>query len=61
MATEVARTAQVGTLILFHHEPTYDDDKLDVMLAEAQTQFAHTYSAYEGLEIDLLMDVPTRG
>jgi len=61
MATEVARTAQVGTLILFHHEPTYDDDKLDLMLAEAQTQFAHTYSAYEGLEIDLLMDVPTRG
>lgn len=61
MATEVARTAQVGTLILFHHEPTYNDDKLDAMQAEAQTQFARTYSAYEGMEIDLLKDDPTRG
>ncbi len=53
MATEVARAAQVGTLILFHHEPTYDDDKLDIIQAEAQKLFANTYSAFEGMEIDL--------
>ena len=58
-AAEVAREAQVGMLILFHHEPTYDDDKLDELQAEAQAQFANTFSAYEGMEIDLLNNVPT--
>ena len=58
-ATQVAREAQVGMLVLFHHEPTYDDEKLDALQAEAQSQFARTYSAYEGMEIDLLKDVPT--
>lgn len=54
MATEVAREAHVRKLILFHHEPTYDDNKLDAMQAEAQTRFANTYSACEGMVIDLL-------
>ena len=54
MAVAAARAAHVRNLILFHHEPTYDDDQLDRMEAEAQKQFARTYSAYEGLEIDLL-------
>jgi phosphoribosyl 1,2-cyclic phosphodiesterase len=64
VATQVARDAQVGTLILFHHEPTYDDDKLDALQAGARAQFARSYSACEGMEIDLLADVPmvrTRG
>jgi ribonuclease BN (tRNA processing enzyme) len=54
MATEVAHAAQVRKLILFHHEPTYDDNKLDAMQAEAQSRFANTYSACEGMEIHLL-------
>ncbi len=54
MATEVALEAQVRKLILFHHEPTYDDNKLDAMQAEAQLRFANTYSASEGMVIDLL-------
>ncbi|HLZ61314.1 MAG TPA: MBL fold metallo-hydrolase [Ktedonosporobacter sp.] len=54
MAIEAARSADIGQLILFHHEPTYDDDQLDRMEAEAQKRFAHTRSAYEGLEINLL-------
>jgi len=54
MAVAVARAAHVRDLILFHHEPTYDDDQLDRMEAEARKQFARTHSAYEGLEIDLL-------
>ncbi len=54
MATEVARLAQVRKLILFHHDPTYDDNKLDAMQVEAQTRFANTFSASEGLEINLL-------
>ncbi len=54
MATEVAWAANVRRLVLFHHEPTYDDDKLDHMEIDAQTHFADTRSAYEGMEIDLL-------
>jgi phosphoribosyl 1,2-cyclic phosphodiesterase len=58
MATQVAQEAQVGTLILFHHEPTYDDDQLDQLQAGARAQFPRSYSAFEGMEIDLLADLP---
>src|SRR6202049_2329983 len=61
MATDVARAAQDGQLILFHHEPTYDDGKLGGMQADARSQFPRASSAYEGMEIDLLLDDPTRG
>ncbi len=54
MAVAAAHAAHVHELILFHHEPTYDDRQLDRMEAEAQTHFACTRSAYEGMEIDLL-------
>ena len=54
MATEAAHEAHVRKLILFHHEPTYDDNKLDAMQADAQKRFANTYSASEGMEINLL-------
>ncbi len=61
MATGVACAAQVRTLILFHHEPLYNDAKLDAMEAEAQTLFAQTFSASEGMEIDLLTMRTERG
>jgi len=54
MAVATAQTAHVHELVLFHHDPTYDDRQLDRMEAEAQTSFAHTRSAYEGMEINLL-------
>ncbi len=54
MAVEAAQAAHVHELILFHHEPTYDDMQLDRMEAEAQSHFARTRSACEGMEIDLL-------
>lgn len=54
MAAEAAQRAQVKQLVLFHHEPTYDDAQLDQMEAIAREYFAHSRSAYEGLEIDLL-------
>ncbi|HEY1354270.1 MAG TPA: MBL fold metallo-hydrolase [Ktedonobacteraceae bacterium] len=53
MATEVAAEACVGKLVLFHHEPTYNDDKLDALQEEARRRFAQTFTAYEGMEIDL--------
>jgi phosphoribosyl 1,2-cyclic phosphodiesterase len=54
MATSVAREAQVRSLVLFHHEPNYDDEKLDALEARARAQFPCTRSAFEGMEIDLL-------
>ena len=53
MATEAANEAHVGRLVLFHHEPTHDDEKLDALQEEAREHFAQTCAAYEGLEIDL--------
>lgn len=54
MATEAANAAHVRKLILFHHEPTYDDNKLDALQAEAQQRFANTSVACEGMVINLL-------
>ncbi len=54
MATEVANAARVRKLILFHHEPTYDDNKLDAIQTEARSRFANTSVACEGMEINLL-------
>ncbi|HLI09459.1 MAG TPA: MBL fold metallo-hydrolase [Ktedonobacteraceae bacterium] len=54
MAIGMARTAGVSELILFHHDPSYDDDKLDWLESQARKQFAPTRSAYEGMEIHLL-------
>ena len=54
MATDAARAAHVGQLILFHHEPTYDDSQLDQMEADARARFARTRSACEGMKIDVL-------
>jgi phosphoribosyl 1,2-cyclic phosphodiesterase len=61
MATGVAGAARVHTLILFHHEPLYDDAQLDAMEAQAQTHFAQAFSASEGMEIDLLTSKIGRG
>ena len=54
MAVGAAKAAHVHQLVLFHHEPTYDDNKLDTMEKEARMHFEHTRSACEGMEIDLL-------
>ena len=54
MATEVANAAHVRKLILFHHEPTYDDNKLDAIQDQARSRFANTSVASEGMEINLL-------
>ncbi len=56
MAVEAAQAAHVKELILFHHEPTYNDNQLDAMEETARARFAHTRSAYEGMEIDLLAE-----
>jgi phosphoribosyl 1,2-cyclic phosphodiesterase len=53
MACEVAAAARVGRLILFHHDPAYSDDMIAGLERTAQSLFAESVAAYEGLELDL--------
>jgi phosphoribosyl 1,2-cyclic phosphodiesterase len=51
MACEVATAAEVGQLILFHHDPSYSDALISGMESSAQKKFDEAKAAYEGLEI----------
>lgn len=51
MACQVAEAARVGQLVLFHHDPAYDDATIDTIEAEARTQFKNTFAAYESLAL----------
>jgi phosphoribosyl 1,2-cyclic phosphodiesterase len=51
MAIAVAKAANAKQLVLFHHEPQYDDEIIAAMEAEARQDFPNTLSAYEGLEL----------
>jgi phosphoribosyl 1,2-cyclic phosphodiesterase len=53
MAAEAARAAGVGQLILYHHDPQHDDAEVGRLERLAQTIFARTRAATEGLEIRL--------
>jgi phosphoribosyl 1,2-cyclic phosphodiesterase len=46
-AVNVASDAQVGQLVLYHHDPDRDDDALDMIVDEAQRQFSETIAARE--------------
>jgi ribonuclease BN (tRNA processing enzyme) len=53
MACEVAAAAEVGQLILFHHDPSYSDALVVEMETTAKAQFSDAQAAYEELEIIL--------
>lgn len=53
MACEVAAAAEVGQLILFHHDPSYTDAIVMGIEVSAKAQFTESQAAYEGLEISL--------
>lgn len=53
MACDVARQANARRLVLFHHEPRYDDDAIAALECEAKQHFPNTVAAHEGLEITL--------
>jgi phosphoribosyl 1,2-cyclic phosphodiesterase len=53
MACEVASKAGARRLVLTHHEPRYDDEKVAELEAQARALFPATTAAYEGLEIRL--------
>jgi phosphoribosyl 1,2-cyclic phosphodiesterase len=51
MACELAAAAEVDRLVLFHHEPAYDDAMMAELEARAQTLFEKSSAAREGMEI----------
>jgi phosphoribosyl 1,2-cyclic phosphodiesterase len=53
MACDVASAAEVGQLVLFHHDPSYSDATVKGMEVFAQRQFPEARAAHEGLEIKL--------
>jgi phosphoribosyl 1,2-cyclic phosphodiesterase len=53
-AVKVADEAEVGTLVLFHHDPTRTDDALDALVKEVKKQRRATIAAREGLTLKLL-------
>ena len=53
MAANSARAAHVGKLILFHHNPGYNDASVRAMEQAARTTFPDVVAAHEGLEITL--------
>jgi phosphoribosyl 1,2-cyclic phosphodiesterase len=52
-AAKLAAACGVKQLILFHHDPTHDDEVVRRIEREAQKVFPKTKAAYEGLEIHL--------
>ena len=54
MACELATSAEVGGLALFHHDPSNNDDTVDELQTAARERFTNTLAAHEGLEIELL-------
>lgn len=52
-AAKVADDAGVGTLVLFHHEPTRNDDAMDELVKAARKLRKGTIAAREGLTIKL--------
>ncbi len=52
-AVDISKRAGVERLVLFHHNPDYDDDKLDGIHAAALESFPETLMAREGLSLEL--------
>ena len=53
MACEMAAAAEADRLVLFHHEPAYNDAMVTEMEAKARTLFAESVAAREGMEIKI--------
>jgi len=50
-AAAVANDARVKELILFHHDPSHNDDMLTELQTQTRVPFEHTTSAKEGMVI----------
>lgn len=61
MACEVAASARVGQLILFHHDPAYSDTMVVGMEVLAKEKFGDAQAAYEELELVLPIETKMTG
>jgi len=52
-AVKIAQLAQIKKLVLFHHDPSHDDEFLDNLIEQVTPVFPNTIMAREGLTIDL--------
>jgi ribonuclease BN (tRNA processing enzyme) len=52
-AVHIAKEANVGTLVLFHHDPTRTDDAIDALLKTVKKHRRETIAAREGLVLKL--------
>jgi phosphoribosyl 1,2-cyclic phosphodiesterase len=59
MACEVANAASVRTLVLFHHEPAYDDTMVESIEAAARKLFPEVRAAAEGMVLPVGREHPT--
>jgi phosphoribosyl 1,2-cyclic phosphodiesterase len=50
---DLARSAGVGTYVLFHHDPTRSDGAVAAIEARARELFGSSLAAREGMELDL--------
>ncbi|NJM90218.1 MAG: MBL fold metallo-hydrolase [Hydrococcus sp. RU_2_2] len=52
-AVKIAKAAKVKQLVLFHHDPSHDDNFLDRLAGEVAIAFPNSILAKEGLSIEL--------
>lgn len=52
-AVKVAQAANVKTLVIFHHDPSHDDDFMDQVALDAAAAFPGSVVAREGMVLDL--------
>jgi phosphoribosyl 1,2-cyclic phosphodiesterase len=55
-AVKIAKAAKVKQLVLFHHDPSHDDDFLDRLADEVAIAFPNSILAKEGLSISVTSD-----
>jgi len=51
---EIAKAAGVKKIVMFHHDPSHDDNFLDGVEAEVQAAFANGCLAREGMSIPVI-------
>lgn len=54
MAVEAAKAANIKKLIMFHYDPSYNDETITEIEKNTRKLFSETYASYEGMEINLL-------
>jgi len=57
-AIKVAEAANVKTLVIFHHDPSHNDEFLDRIGQEAKERFPGAVMASEGMVLNVPMNVP---